>query len=144
MRWWYSLLMLTAACGITHAAPNARAFEFAQGVIVDALHSVVYMLNSQAGIDAVSLSNGEVIATATRGQKPLLLYDNFLLAAAQDQSDALSVVGLTTKDLKPKLELELPLPSRVGTASFYVGARITITKSPCSGDPFGARSAPSQ
>ncbi len=124
MRWWYSLLMLTAACGITHAAPNARAFEFAQGVIVDALHSVVYMLNSQAGIDAVSLSNGEVIATATRGQKPLLLYDNFLLAAAQDQSDALSVVGLTTKDLKPKFELELPLPSRVGTASFYVGARI--------------------
>jgi hypothetical protein len=124
MRWWYSLLMLTAACGFALASPNPRAFEFAQGVIVDALHSVVYMLNSQARIDAVSLSNGEVIATATRGAKPLLLYDDVLLAAAQDRSDTLSVVGLTTKDLKPKFELELPLPNRVGTGSFYVGARI--------------------
>jgi len=123
MRWWYSLLVLSAACGITHAAPNARPFEFAQGVIVDALHSVVYMLNSQARINAVSLSSGEVIATSTRGAKPLLLYDDVLLAVAQDRSDTLSVAGLTTKDLKPKFELELPLPSRVGTASFYVGAR---------------------
>jgi hypothetical protein len=125
MRWWYSLLVLSAACGITHAAPNARPFEFAQGVIVDALQTVVYMLNSQARIDAVSLSNGEVIATATR--EALLLYDDVLLAAAQDRSDTLSVVGLTTKDLRPKFELELPLPSRIETGffySFYVGARI--------------------
>jgi len=116
--------MLTAACGLAHASPTARAFEFAQGVIVDALHSVVYMLNSQARIDAVSLANGKVIATATRGAKPLLLYDDVLLAAAQDRNDALSVVGLTTTDLKPKFELELPLPDRVRTGSFYFGARI--------------------
>src|ERR1700730_12637009 len=99
MKCWCSLLVLSAACGIAHAAPNSRAFEFTQGVIVDALHSVVYMLNSQARIDAVSLSSGEVIATSTRGAKPLLLCDNVLLATAQDRSDALSVVGLTTKDL---------------------------------------------
>jgi len=131
MRWWYSLLVLSAACGIAHAAPNARAFEFAQGVIVDTLHSVAYMLNSQARIDAVSLSDGGVIATSSRGEKPLLLYDNVLLAAAQDRSDALSVVGLTTKDLTPKFELELPLPSRVEPGSihhFYVGARIDGNK----------------
>src|SRR6266851_2218268 len=120
----FSLLVLTAACGITHASPNARAFEFAQGVIVDALHSVVYMSNSESRIDAVSLSNGEAIATSTRGAEPLLLRDDVLLAAAQDRSDALSVVGLTTKDLKPKFELEVPLPGRVRTGSFYVGARI--------------------
>jgi hypothetical protein len=122
-----SLLVLMAACGITLAAPNARAFEFAQGVIVDALHSVVYMSNAQARIDAVSLFDGKVIATSTRGTKPLLLYNNVLnnvlLAAAQDRIDMLSVVGLTAKDLKPKFELELPLPSRVRTGSFYVGAR---------------------
>jgi hypothetical protein len=123
MKWWCSLFVLSAACGITHAAANSRAFEFTQGVIVDALHSVVYMLNSQARIDAVSLSSGEVIATSTRGAKPLLLHDNVLLATAQDRSDALSVVGLTTKDLKLKFELELPLPSRARTGSFYVGAR---------------------
>jgi hypothetical protein len=120
----YSLLMLTAACGIAHASPDARAFEFAQGVIVDALHSVVYMSNAEARIDAVSLSNGEAIATSARRAKPLLLYDDVLLASAQERSDALRVVGLTAKDLKPKFELELPLPDRAGSGSFYVGARI--------------------
>jgi hypothetical protein len=120
----YSLLVLMAACGVTHAAPNARAFEFAQGVIVDALRSVVYMSNAEARIDAVSLFDGKVIATSTRGAKPLLLYNDVLLAAAQDRIDTLSVVGLTTKDLKPKFELEVPLPSRVRAGSFYVGARI--------------------
>jgi hypothetical protein len=124
MNSFYPLLMLTAACGITHASQNARAFEFAQGVIVDGLHSVVYISNSEARIDAVSLSNGAMIATSTRGAKPLLLYDDVLLAGAQDRIDALSVVGLTTKDLKPKFELELPLPSRVRMSSFYLGARI--------------------
>jgi hypothetical protein len=124
----YSLLMLTAACGITDASPNARAFEFAQGVIVDALHSVVYMTNSESRIDAVSLSNGEAIATSARRAKPLLLYDDVLLASAQERSDALKVVGLTAKDLKPKFELELPLPDRAGTGSFYVGARINGTE----------------
>ena len=124
MKSFYSLLVLMAACGITHAAPNPRAFEFAQGVIVDALHSVVYMSNAEARIDAVSLFDGKVIATSTSGAKPLLLYNDVLLAAAQDRIDTLSAVGLTTKDLKPRFELELPLPGRVGTGSFYVGARI--------------------
>jgi hypothetical protein len=119
----YPLLVLMAACGSTHAAPNARAFEFAQGVIIDALHSVVYMSNAEAGIDAVSLFDGKLIATSTRGAKPLLLYNDVLLAAAQDRIGTLSVVGLTTKDLKPKFEVELPLPSRVQAGSFYVGAR---------------------
>src|SRR5262249_56949743 len=101
----YSLLAAMAVCGITHAAPNVHAFEFAQGVIVDALHSVVYMSNAEARIDAVSLSDGKVIATSARGTRPLLLYSNVLLAAAQGRSDTLSIVGLTAKDLTPKFEL---------------------------------------
>ena len=124
MKWWSSLLMLTAVCGIIHPSAKARAFEFAQGVIVDALHSVVYISNSQAGIDAISLSNGEVLATSTRGAKPLLLYDDVLLAEAHDRNDALRLVGLTTKNLGPKFELELPLPHPARTGSFYVGTRI--------------------
>jgi outer membrane protein assembly factor BamB len=124
MRLFYSLLVLTAACGIAGASCYARAFEFAQGVIVDSLHSVVYMMNSEGRIDAVNLSTGEVIATSARGAKPLFLYDDVLLAGATDRIDALSVVALTTKDLKPKFELELTLPSRVRTDSFYVGARL--------------------
>jgi hypothetical protein len=125
MKSFYSALMLTAACGIADAAPIPRGFEFAQGVIVDALHSVVYMSNAEARIDAVSLSNGEVITASTRGTKPLLLDDDVLLAAAEDRNDALTVVGLMTKDLKPKFELELPLPSQVKSGSFYVGAHIS-------------------
>ena len=89
MKSWVCLLVLTAACGITHATANARAFEFGQGVIVDALHSVVYMSNSEARIDAVSLSNGAVIATSTRGAKPLLLRDDVLLAAARNEATRL-------------------------------------------------------
>lgn len=124
MRSFSSLLVLMAAVGVTLAAPNARAFEFAQGVIVDALHSVVHMSNAESRIDAVSLVDGKVIATSTRGAKPLLLYHDVLLAAAQDRIDTLSVVGLTTKDLKARFELELPLPDKVRTGYFYVGARV--------------------
>jgi hypothetical protein len=119
-----SLMALMTACGIARAAPDARGFEFTQGVVVDASHPVVYMPNANARILAVSLTNGEVIAISTRGTKPLLLYDDALLAAAQDRSDALTVIGLTAKDLKPKFELELPIPSGVQTGSFHVGARI--------------------
>jgi hypothetical protein len=124
MKSWSSLLMLMAACGIIHPSANARTFEFAQGVIVDALHSVVYMSNSQARIDAIRVSNGEVIATSPRGAKPLLLYDGVLLVEAHDRSNALRLAGLKTTDLKPKFELEVPLPSRPGPGSFYVGARV--------------------
>ena len=120
---WCSLLMLTAACVITHAPANARAFEFAQGVVVDTRNSVVYMLNSRSGIDAVSLSTGEVIATSTDEARPLLLYDDVLLAA-QDRVDTLRVIALTMTDLKPKFALDLPLPSRAPTGSFHAGARI--------------------
>ena len=128
MKGWSSLLMLMAACGVIHLSAKARAFEFAQGVIVDALHSVVYMSNSQTRIDAISLSSGEVIATSIRGGKPLLLYDDVLLVEAQDRNDTLRLVGLTTKNLEPKFELELPLPSQVRTGSFYVGVRIDGTE----------------
>ena len=124
MRSCYPLLVLMAACGITTASPDVRAFEFAQGVIVDAPRAVVYVSSAQAKIDAVSLSNGEVIATSTRAGKPLLLYDDVLLAAVQDRNDTLSIVGLTTNGLKPKFEVDLSLPSGVGTGSFYTGARI--------------------
>ena len=122
--WWGAVLVLATACGIIDASPNARAFELVQGVIVDTLHSVVYMPNSQATIDAVSLSDGAVIASSVRGVTPLLLYDDTLLAAGQARTDALSVYGLAAKGLEVKFELKLRLPSRVPTSSFYVGARI--------------------
>jgi hypothetical protein len=74
------------------------------------------------------LTGGEVIGTSAGRAKPLLIYDDVLLAAAQDRRDVLRVVGLTAKDLKPKFELELPLPDRAATGSFYVGTRINGTE----------------
>jgi hypothetical protein len=120
----FSYLVLAAACGIAIAPRNALGFEFAQGVIVDIARSVAYMVNSEGRIDAVNLSDGEVIATSTRGAKPLLLYDDVLLAEGKDQIDALRVVGLSTGDLKQKFAVDLTLSNRVRTSSFYVGARI--------------------
>jgi hypothetical protein len=120
----FSFLMAAVACGIADAPRNAQAFEFAHGVIVDIARSVAYMVNSKGAIDAVNLSDGEVIAASTREAKPLLLYDDILLAEAKDQIDVLRVVGLGTVDLKPKFAVDLTLPNRVRAGFFYVGARI--------------------
>src|SRR5215471_12236815 len=109
----FYFLVLAAACGIAGAPRNALGFEFAQGVIVDALHSVVYMMGPEGRTDAVNLSTGEVIATSTLAAKPLLLYNDVLLAEAENKSEMLRVTGLTIKDLKPKFEVDLALPSQV-------------------------------
>jgi hypothetical protein len=124
MRLWSVCLMFIAARGIIYPSTDAHAFEFAQGVIVDALHGIVYLSNSTMGIDAIGLSNGEVIASSTGGVKPLLLYGDVLLAEAQGRSNALSIVGLTAKDLKPIFDLEIPIPVDARQGSFYVGARV--------------------
>jgi hypothetical protein len=112
------------------AAQSALAFEFAQGVIVDGARSLVYVMNPEGGIDAVALSGGAVTATTTRGAKPLLLYDDTLLAQAEGKDGVLSLVSLRTKDLEPAFTVDVPLPSgiqapvsdRLG-ASFYASAR---------------------
>src|SRR4051794_20513062 len=117
-------MVLAAACGIAGAAGNAMAFEFTQGVIVDLTRSVVYMMSPGGRIDAVNLSAGEVTATSTRGAKPLLLYDDVLLAQAEakDRVDVLRLVGLAAKDLKPKFEVNVPLPSQIRAGTFYASA----------------------
>jgi hypothetical protein len=124
MKSWSVCLMFIAACGIIYPSTSARPFEFVQGVIVDARHGIIYMSNSRMGIDAVGLSTGEVIANSTRGVKPLQLYGDVLLAEAQGRSNALNIIGLTAKDLKPIFDLEIPIPVEARQGSFYVGARV--------------------
>jgi hypothetical protein len=113
------------------ATQSAFAFEFAQGVIVDGASSLVYVMNREGGIDEVALSGGAVLATTTRGAKPLLLNDGTLLAQAVGKDGALSLVSLRTKDLEPAFTLDVPLPSGVQAsvsdclgASFYASARM--------------------
>jgi hypothetical protein len=52
------------------------------------------------------------------------VYNDVLLAEAQNKREVLRVNGLTIKDLKQKFEVDLALPNQVLTGSFYVGARI--------------------
>lgn len=133
MKWLLVFPVMIAACSIVKASPNSLAFEFAQGVIVDPTASVVYLMNPEGGIDAVSLSGGAVIATTAHGAKPLLLYGDALLAQAEDKggSSVLSLVSLSTKDLKPAFTVDVPLPLEVRApvsdwlgGSFYASARI--------------------
>ena len=111
-------------------AQGALAFEFAQGVIVDPKASFVYLMNPAGGIDVVALSDGAVLATTTRAAKPLLLYDETLLAQAEGQERVLSLAGLKANDLKPAFTVDVSLPSGVHAfvdgrlgASFYASAR---------------------
>jgi hypothetical protein len=134
MKWLFifPLLIATSWVVVVMASQSSLVFEFAQGVIVDGIGSVIYLMNPEGGIDAVNLSGGGVIATTTRGAKPLLLYGDALLAQAEgkDESNILSLVSLRTKDLKPAFSVDVPLPSgiqapvsdRLG-ASFYTSAR---------------------
>ncbi len=133
MKWLFIFPALIAASWVVMASQSSLAFGFAQGVIVDGKGSVVYLMNPEGGIDAVNLSGGAVLATTTRGAKPLLLYDDALLAQAErkDESNILSLVSLRTKDLEPAFTVDVPLPSgiqapvsdRLGV-SFYASARM--------------------
>jgi hypothetical protein len=133
MKWLFIFPALIAASWVVMASQSALAFGFAQGVIVDGKGSVVYLMNPGGGIDAVNLSGGAVLATTTRGAKPLLLYGDALLAQAEgkDESNILSLVSLSIKDLKPVFTVDVPLPSGIQTpvsdhlgVSFYTSARM--------------------
>ena len=112
------------------ALQGVLAFEFAQGVIVDPARSLVYVMSPKGGIDAVALSGGAVLATTMRAAKPLLLYDDTLLAQAEGKDGVLSLVGLKANDLDPAFTVDVPLPSGVQAlvslrlgATFYASAR---------------------
>jgi hypothetical protein len=131
MKWLFIFPALIAASWVVMASQSALAFGLAQGVIVDGKGSVVYLMNPEGGIDAVDLSGGAVLATTTRGAKPLLLYGDALLAQAEGKDGVLSLVSLSAKDLKPAFTVDVPLPSGIQApvsdglgVSFYASARM--------------------
>jgi hypothetical protein len=95
MKWFFIFPALIAASWVVMASQSALAFGLAQGVIVNGKGSVVYLMNPEGGIDAVNLSGGAVLATTTRGAKPLLLYGDALLAQAEGKDGVFSLVGLS-------------------------------------------------
>ena len=124
---------LIGACIIVDASRNALAFEFAQAAVVHAEKPVAYLMAPQARIDEVGLSSGQILATSTRAAKPLLLNNTLLLAQAEprEEGQKLRLVGLDSKDLTVRFELDVPLPAGVEALiddrlgySFHVGAHI--------------------
>jgi hypothetical protein len=75
--------VLIFTCSILKASQNALAFEFVQGVIVDPTASVVYLMNPEGGSTQSAYPGGAVRAITRRGAKPLLPYDDTLLAQAE-------------------------------------------------------------
>src|ERR1700757_200009 len=105
-------LLLMLALLVT-SPQGVFAFEFAQGVIVDGAHAVAFIMTPEGGIDAIALSNGTVLTTTAHGAKPLLLFDDTLLAQAAEKEGALSLVRLRASDLEPTFTFDVPLPSDV-------------------------------
>jgi hypothetical protein len=123
---------LIGACIVVDTSRIALAFEFAQAAVVDPEKPLAYLMAPEARIDEVDLSSGQILATSTKGAKPLLLHNSILLAQAEphEQSESLNLVGLNTKDLTVRFETDAPLPSGVRPliddhlgSSFHVSAR---------------------
>jgi hypothetical protein len=69
--------------GASVAASSATPFELAPGVIVDPVRGVVYLMNPQRGIDAIAFPSGKLIWRTASAAKPLLLFDDRLVAQAE-------------------------------------------------------------
>src|SRR5271166_3071297 len=66
--------------------PVADLFQLRPGVIVDAGQGVVFVMNPNRGIDSRDLSSGRVLWSTTIAAKPLLAFDDRLVAQAEAHS----------------------------------------------------------
>jgi hypothetical protein len=126
-------LALIGACIVVDTTRSALAFEVAQAAVVDPEKPLAYLMAPEDRIDEVDLSSGQILATSTRGARPLMLYNSVLLAQAEprEQNDSLNLVGLNAKDLMVRFETDVPLPSGARPfidehlgSSFHVSARV--------------------
>jgi hypothetical protein len=95
---------------------TANSFEFRPGVIVDSDRSVVYLMNPHRGIDAVDLASGKLIWRTERAAKPLLYYEDLLVAQTEPRvgQQFLRIALLNTREINvdPRF-VDVPLPADV-------------------------------
>lgn len=115
-------------------------FEFRPGVIVDSDRSALYLMNSQHGIDAVDLSSGMLLWRTSRAAKPLLVYDDHLIAQGESpENGALSIVVLDTSKGKIQFEAALELPAGVlAGIDDRLGTAFRVSAYPYEGDVIAA------
>jgi hypothetical protein len=131
------LLMLVAitfeSTGET-LANSGRNFEFRPGVIVDPERAAIYLMNPERGIDAVDLASGKLHWRTDRAAKPLLRYEERLVAQTEpgDGQQFLRIALLSTRDITAdRLFIDIPLPAGVRAtiddgmeSSFSLAARV--------------------
>ena len=93
--------------------PNANGFQFIPGVIVTSDRSQAYVMNAEAGIDAVDLSKGTVVWTTKEASKPLGLKGNLLISQAESSGarNKLDLVVLNVQEHGKRVvagSMELP------------------------------------
>lgn len=113
------LLMLvvitTESTGVT-LENSASSFEFRPGIIVDPRRSTIYLMNSERGIDAVDLTSGKMHWRTDRAAKPLLHYEERLLAQTEPGvgQQFLRIALLSTRNITADpLFIDIPLPAGV-------------------------------
>ena len=105
--------------GATIVGSEARtagtAFALRSGVIVDVRRAAVYLMDPRGGIDAVDLSSGTLLWTATQAAKPLWVSGHLLIAQAESGSrhSGLRIAILDTRQGSVVQETTVNLPEHV-------------------------------
>jgi hypothetical protein len=110
--------------------PAVSGFQLRPGVIVDAGRGVVFVMNQDRGIDADDLSSGRLLWSTTIAAKPLLAFDDRLVAQAEaHNAGTLPIVVLNARTGgDPVFGAAVPLP--VGVSAFIddqLGTQFSVT-----------------
>lgn len=115
----------------TVAAQETNSITLMNGVIVDIVKELVYIMNPNGGIDAIDLQTGETRWNTKEGTKPLLVFGNHLVSQAgarSPKSNKLELVLLDTDAQGQRVsssELELPKKVRA-TVDEQLGRKFEV------------------
>jgi len=114
---------------------SATAAELRPGVIVDPSGGVVYLMNPDGGIDAVSVHSGRLLWSTAEAAKPLAIHGETLIAQG-GRDGALDVVVLNQEG-KHRLTLPLKLPEGVwGLVDEGLDKKLEVRADILEGTPF--------
>ena len=84
--------------------------------MADPKRSIGYLTNSENGIDAISLQDGQLLWRSQQGRRPLLAFNNFLVAQNYSGQD-INYLNLVLLDINNNGRLErsfnIELPSQI-------------------------------
>ncbi len=95
-------------------AGSETVFELYAGVVVEPMAATVYLMNPAGGIDSVSAPSGELLWSTEAAAKPLMLFDDLLIAQAERATGGLDIVSLKARSGGDHgLDLAIDLPGGV-------------------------------